>query len=58
MGDQRYAYVKYRVEAGDNLTKIARKFNTTVDEIFNMNRIIENKNRIQTGWVLNVPDNR
>jgi len=58
MGEQRYAYVKYKVVAGDNLTTIARKYNTTVDEIFNMNRIIKSKSMIQAGWVLNVPDNR
>lgn len=58
MGERMYYYVKYTVEKGDNLTKIARKFNTTADEIFSMNRIIEDPDVIVVGWVLNVPDNR
>lgn len=45
--------VYYTVKKGDNLTTIARKYNTTVDKIAQMNGI-KNKNLIYTGDVLRV----
>lgn len=45
----------YTVKKGDNLTKIARNFNTTVDDLMELNPFIKNKNVIQVGWVLNLP---
>lgn len=51
--------VQYTVVAGDNLSKIAAKFNTTTDEIWALNKDkITNPNSLQIGWVLVVPDNR
>ena len=46
----------YTVKQGDNLTKIAARFGTTVDEIYNLNRDrIKDKNLIQIGWKLLIP---
>ena len=43
----------YVVKKGDNLTKIANKFNTTVDELVRLNNI-ENPNLIYPGQMLRV----
>ena len=43
----------YKVKAGDNLTKIARQFNTTVDKLATLNGI-KNKNLIKVGQVLRI----
>lgn len=51
-------YAKYTVVHGDNLTKIATKFKTTVKAIVELNPQIKDPNLIITGWVLKVPDNR
>ena len=53
---QRYAY--YTVVHGDNLTRIAHYFKTTIQAIVDINPIITDRNFIRTGWVLKVPDNR
>ena len=51
-------YVIYTVQKGDNLTKLARKFNTTVDEIYRLNRDkIKDKDLIKIGWKLLIPNN-
>lgn len=45
----------YTVKSGDNLTKIAKKFGTTVNAIVKLNPDkIKNPNVIKTGWVLRV----
>lgn len=46
----------YTVVKEDNLTKIAKKFNTTVSELARLNNI-ENKNLITIGQVLKLPNN-
>ena len=51
-------YFMYTVVHGDNLTKIAAKFKTTIKAIVELNPKIEDPNLIITGWVLKVPDNR
>ena len=51
-------YVMYTVVHGDNLTKIATMFKTTVKAIVELNPQIKDPNLIITGWVLKVPDNR
>ena len=51
-------YVEYTVVRGDNLTRIAHHFKTTIATIMALNPIIKNRNFIRTGWVLLVPDNR
>ncbi|MEN6327602.1 MAG: LysM domain-containing protein [Syntrophomonas sp.] len=53
---QRYAY--YTVVHGDNLTRIAHYFKTTIQAILDLNPIITDPLYIRTGWVLKVPDNR
>lgn len=46
----------YTVVRGDNLTNIAKRFNTTVDELVRLNDI-KNKNLIYVGQVLKLPNN-
>jgi len=53
---QRYAY--YTVVHGDNLTRIAHYFKTSIQAIVDLNPIITDRNFVRTGWVLKVPDNR
>ncbi|MEN6418581.1 MAG: LysM domain-containing protein [Clostridiaceae bacterium] len=53
---QRFAY--YTVVHGDNLTRIAHYFKTSIQAIVDYNPIITDRNFIRTGWVLKVPDNR
>ena len=50
--------VEYKVLAGDNLTRIAKMYNTTIDEIVSMNPSITNPNLIRTNTILKVPDRR
>lgn len=44
----------YKVVKGDNLTKIAKKYNTTVEKLVELNNL-PNKNLIRVGQVLKVP---
>lgn len=44
----------YTVQRGDNLTKIAKKYNRTVNELVRLNKIT-NKNLIYVGQVLKLP---
>lgn len=53
---QRFAY--YTVVHGDNLTRIAHYFKTSIQAIMDYNPIITDRNLIKTGWILKVPDNR
>ncbi|MEN6384452.1 MAG: LysM domain-containing protein [Phycisphaerales bacterium] len=55
-GGQRYAY--YTVVHGDNLTRIAHYFKTSIQAILDLNPNITDRYFIRTGWVLKVPDNR
>ncbi|MBQ2730154.1 MAG: LysM peptidoglycan-binding domain-containing protein [Clostridia bacterium] len=45
----------YKIQSGDTLTSIAKKYNTTVDAIANANGI-KNKNLIYAGHTLTIPD--
>ena len=47
-------YTTYTVVKGDNLTKIAKKYNTTVDLLVRLNNI-KDKNLIHIGQVLKIP---
>ena len=47
--------ILYRIKAGDNLARIARRFDTTVEEILALNPQIENPNHIQVGQVIEIP---
>ena len=47
------AQLTYTVVRGDNLAKIAKQFNTTVNKLVNLNKI-KNKNVVYTGQVLMV----
>lgn len=46
----------YTVVKGDNLTKLAKRYNTTVDELVKLNNI-KNKNLIYIGQQLKIPNN-
>lgn len=46
----------YKVVKGDTLTSIAKKYNTTVDELVKLNNI-KNKNFIKIGDILKIPTN-
>jgi LysM repeat protein len=50
--------IDYKVLAGDNLTRIAKMYNTTNEEIVSMNPSITNPNLIRTNTVIKVPDRR
>lgn len=45
----------YTVRKGDTLSKIAKKYNTTVEKLQKLNlSLISDVNKISVGWVLNV----
>lgn len=51
-------YYVYTVKKGDTLGKLAEKFGSSIDAIFNANRDkIKNKNLIKIGWKLLIPVN-
>lgn len=45
----------YTVQAGDNLTVIAKKFNTTIEDLVTLNKV-RDKNLIYVGQVLKIPE--
>ena len=51
--------VSYTVQKGDNLTKIAKKYNTTWQELYKINKDIigSNPNLIKVGQVLKIKEN-
>ena len=49
-------YTQYKVQSGDTLGKIARKFKTTVAVLTRTNNIV-NPNMIRVGTVLSIPVN-
>jgi LysM repeat protein len=49
--------VHYTVQPGDNLTKIAEKFHTTVVHMLAINGWIKNPNFLDVGWEVSVPAN-
>ena len=50
---------KHVVIPGDTLSKIARRFNTTVSAICEANQnVIKDPDNIRVGWVLLIPDNK
>ncbi|MEN6418580.1 MAG: LysM domain-containing protein [Clostridiaceae bacterium] len=57
-GGQGQRFQCYTVVHGDNLTRISRYFQTTIQAILDYNPIITDERYIRTGWVLKVPDNR
>ena len=46
--------IQYTVVKGDNLTKIASRYGTTVDTLVQLNHI-KNRNKIYVGQVLLIP---
>ncbi len=53
---EKKGYIIYRIERGDNLTTIARKFGTTVNAIVNANKaVISNPNFIVSGFYIYIP---
>lgn len=48
--------VEYTVVSGDSLSKIAAKYNTTWQKIYESNKdIVKNPDLIQVGWKLKIP---
>ncbi len=45
----------YHIQPGDNLTRIAKRYNTTVEHLLKLNPTITNKNDITAGYYLYVP---
>ena len=45
----------YQIAKGDNLTKIAKRYYTTVDYLVSINPTITNKNDITAGYYMYVP---
>ena len=45
----------YRIESGATLTRIANRFNTTVNYLMAINPTITNKNDITAGYYMYVP---
>lgn len=50
-----YRYYLHKVVRGDTLGKLANKYGSTIDLIFNANDIIKDKNLIKVGWKLIIP---
>lgn len=53
--DDKPGYIIHQISATDNLTRIAKKYNTTVSEIMACNSSIKDKNLIRTGFFIYVP---
>jgi LysM repeat protein len=49
------SYMKYKVQRGETLEKIAERFDVTVDEIAKINRV--RKKRLRPGTTLKIPQN-
>lgn len=46
----------HKVIKGETLTKLANRYNVSVDDIVKANsKLIKNKNSISVGWVLTIP---
>ena len=48
-------YESYTIQRGDTLSKIAKKYSTTVEKIMAANPSITNKNKIYTGSTIQIP---
>ncbi|MEN3330059.1 MAG: hypothetical protein V7638_4866 [Acidobacteriota bacterium] len=46
----------YKVKAGDNLSKVAKRYGITLAQLLKANPQIKNPDKIQVGQVINVPD--
>ena len=48
-------YITYTVKAGDNLTMLAEEYNTTIEEIMQVNGLTQRT--VSTGTILKIPKN-
>lgn len=48
-------YQTYTIRSGENLTVISKRFNTTIQNLLNLNPSIKNKNLIYAGQQIKVP---
>ena len=53
--EQKQQYETYTIKSGDTLSKIAKKYGTTVDKLMAANPYITNKNKIYAGKTLQIP---
>ncbi|MEA4869068.1 MAG: LysM peptidoglycan-binding domain-containing protein [Christensenella sp.] len=51
-------FVLHVVASGENLSRIAAKYNTSIPMILKHNSIIKDKSHIEPGWKLEIPDER
>jgi membrane-bound lytic murein transglycosylase D len=51
--DQKQKFIRYRIQSGDALSLIARKFNVRLSELKSINKL--QSNNIRVGWYLIVP---
>ncbi len=56
--DPKPGYIVYQITASDNLTRIAKRFNTTIPAIMRANPSITDKNLIRTGYWLLIPQKK
>ena len=49
-------YFLYTVERGDNLSRLAGRFGTTVQNIIDLNPMIWNQKELRPGWILRIPE--
>ncbi len=56
--DPKAGYIVYQITASDNLTRIAKRFNTTVAAIMRANPSITDKNLIRTDYWLLIPQKK
>ena len=47
--------MEYSVESGDTLSNLAKKNNTTIEKILELNPSVTNPNKITVGQKLNLP---
>ena len=52
---EKNGFVIYRIQSGDALGRIARKYKTTVEKILAANLSITNPNRIMAGYYIYIP---
>lgn len=50
--------VKHTVKSGESLKVIAKRYGVSVDAILSINPRITNRDYIQAGWVLAIPEDK
>ena len=53
---QKYVLIKYKVQRGDTITKISKKFSVPSEQIISLNKI--SRARLKSGVILKIPSNK